>query len=248
MKKDLKEQSKEELIKLAESLIDLEKYKKYNQREFMWPKDKREAYVRHYEFFKAGKTFKERALIAANRSGKTYTACSEMAFHLDGCYPDWWEGYRFDHPIKAWSIGKKHETTRDILQKYLYGSIYEGGSGFIPKVNIIKPTTKSGIPGAILDLYVRHFTHGIEDGVSVVTFKSYDQGVEAFMGDQIDLAHMDEEPDKSGMYSEVLTRTMTTNGLIMCTFTPLEGMSDVVMSFMPNGKFPPGGIGAVIDE
>ena len=31
---------------------------------------------------------------------------------------------------------------------------------------------------------------------------------------------------------------MTTDGLVMVTFTPLEGMSDVVMSFLEGGKMP----------
>jgi hypothetical protein len=30
---------------------------------------------------------------------------------------------------------------------------------------------------------------------------------------------------------------MTNNGMIMCTFTPLMGVSEVVLSFLPNGKF-----------
>ena len=31
---------------------------------------------------------------------------------------------------------------------------------------------------------------------------------------------------------------MTTNGLVMLTFTPLEGMSEVVLSFLPGGRIP----------
>ena len=42
------------------------------------------------------------------------------------------------------------------------------------------------------------------------------------------------------IYTECLVRTMTTNGLIMVTFTPLEGMSEVVLSFLENGKLPEG--------
>ncbi len=245
---DLENQSKEQLLKLSESLTALSDYKKYHLLEFLWPKDKHQSYGRHLEFFKAGAKYRERALIAANRSGKTYSACSEMAWHLTGLYPDWWQGRRFEKPIQAWAVGKKHETTRDILQKYLLGPRYDMGSGFIPKDLLIKTTTKSGIPDAILDVYIKHYTLGLEDGVSTLSFKSYDQGIEAFMGTAQDVIHLDEEPLVQGLYSECLTRTMTTQGLIMCTFTPIEGMSEVVMSFLPNGKFPPGGIGEVIYE
>ncbi len=35
------------------------------------------------------------------------------------------------------------------------------------------------------------------------------------------------------VYGECLIRTATTGGIIMLTFTPLEGMSNVVLQFMP---------------
>ncbi len=35
------------------------------------------------------------------------------------------------------------------------------------------------------------------------------------------------------VYGECLIRTATTDGIIMLTFTPLGGLSDVVMSFLP---------------
>ena len=39
------------------------------------------------------------------------------------------------------------------------------------------------------------------------------------------------EPDID-CYEEALMRTMTTNGIVMITFTPLAGMSEVIMGFM----------------
>lgn len=49
----------------------------------------------------------------------------------------------------------------------------------------------------------------------------------------------DEEPPIA-IYTEGLTRTMSTvpgeeSGLVMCTFTPLKGLSGVVLSYMPGG-------------
>ena len=35
------------------------------------------------------------------------------------------------------------------------------------------------------------------------------------------------------VYGECLIRTATTDGIIMLTFTPLEGMSKVVLGFLP---------------
>ena len=35
------------------------------------------------------------------------------------------------------------------------------------------------------------------------------------------------------VYSECLLRLMTANGLMLCTFTPLLGLSDVALMFLP---------------
>ena len=42
----------------------------------------------------------------------------------------------------------------------------------------------------------------------------------------------------STVYGECIIRTATTNGLVLLTFTPLEGISEVVMSFMPKEMRP----------
>ncbi len=34
------------------------------------------------------------------------------------------------------------------------------------------------------------------------------------------------------VYTECLARTMTVDGMMICTFTPLEGVTDVVNMFM----------------
>jgi hypothetical protein len=38
------------------------------------------------------------------------------------------------------------------------------------------------------------------------------------------------------IYTEAITRTMTTLGLVLLTFTPLLGMSETVMQFLPGGE------------
>jgi len=35
------------------------------------------------------------------------------------------------------------------------------------------------------------------------------------------------------VYGECLIRTATTDGIVMITFTPLAGLSEVVLSFLP---------------
>lgn len=244
--------SEAELIDLAEALNVLDERKKYNKQEFLWPDTgnlPRSKYPKHMLFMEMGKHYRERALIAGNRIGKTYLATSEISYHLNGRYPDWWKGKRFDHPIQCWVAGKTHETTRDILQKYLIGDRHDWGTGMIPRDDFARnPTSKPGVPDAVQDVYVKHYTNGVFDGLSECGFKSYVQGVEAFMGTAQHVIGLDEEPEVPGIYSECLTRTMTTNGIVLCTFTPLAGLSETVLRFLPGGKFPHGGIGEVQDE
>ena len=55
----------------------------------------RRLYPKLLEFFRAGAKYRERCLMAANRTGKTLGGGGyETACHLTGLYPDWWEGKR----------------------------------------------------------------------------------------------------------------------------------------------------------
>ena len=236
-----------ELKDLAEALHVLDERHKYNKQEFLWPQYQKPGYDKHLLFFSVGKLYKERALIAGNRTGKTYLASTEMSYHLNGRYPEVWEGKKFSKPIEAWSVGKTHDTTREILQKYLIGNRYDVGTGMIPKEDIVRVTSKPGCQDAIQDVYVKHYTEGVYDGLSHCEFKSYVQGVDSFMGATMDVIHLDEEPTSPQIYGECLLRTMTTKGIIFCTFTPKLGLTDTVLSFLPGGKFPAGGCGPVGD-
>jgi phage terminase large subunit-like protein len=69
---------------------------------------------------------------------------------------------------------------------------------------------------------------------STLGFKSYTEGRESFQGTELDVIWLDEEPPMD-IYGECLIRTMTTNGLILLTFTPLRGLSEVVLTYMPEG-------------
>lgn len=171
-------------------------------------------------------------MLAANRVGKTEgVGLYEMTLHLTGEYPKWWQGRRFTKHIDAWVCGDSGPTVKEILQKKLLGSIIDPGTGLIPAANISKIVRKSGVPDAVDTIYVKHKS----GGTSQLVFKAYEQGVEAFQGTEKDVILLDEEPPMD-IYTECLVRTMTNNGMIMCTFTPLLGMSEVVLYFLPGGK------------
>lgn len=193
---------------------------------------RRELYPKHLEFFRLGATHAERLALCANRIGKTEGMGGyETALHLIGEYPDWWDGKRFDHAISAWAAGDTAQTVRDILQYKLLGAPGKHGTGLIPGDSIIRTTPKSGVPEAVETIHVRHAS----GHTSVLGFKSYDQKRESFQGTEKHWIWLDEEPPLS-IYTECLTRTMTCGGQLVSTFTPLEGLSETVMSFLPDGS------------
>jgi len=193
---------------------------------------RRDLYQKHLKFFESGAKFRERCFLAGNRVGKTETGGGyELVLHLTGRYPAWWTGRRFDKPIQAWGAGDTAKTVRDIIQMKLLGKAGEHGTGLIPLDALVRTTPKQGVPEAIDTIYVKHAFGGL----SSVTLKSYDQKREAFQGTEQDVIWLDEEPPLD-VYTECLLRTMTNDGLLMLTFTPLMGMSETVMQFLPGGE------------
>ena len=190
-------------------------------------------YPKHMKFFSLGREYTERCIMAANRIGKSEgIGAYELTLHLTGRYPDWWPGYRFTRPIAAWAAGTTSTTARDIVQYKLIGPPEEPGTGIIPGKYIIKTTPKAGgVPNAIDTILVRH----ISGGISRCKIKAYAEGRKSFEGTEQDIIWLDEECPMS-IYTECVTRTMTTNGLIMLTFTPLEGLTETVLQFLPNGE------------
>lgn len=217
------------LLEQEERAISFNKIKTY------YPDDgplRRELYKKHIAFFAAGQKYNERLMLAANRIGKTESVgLYELVCHMTGEYPKWWPGRRFTKPIQAWAAGDTGKTVRDILQKKLLGTWGDFGTGVLPGDSLIGTTSKQGISEAVEGVTVRHKS----GGTSKLLFKSYDQRREAFQGTEIDVILLDEEPPLD-IYTECLLRTMTNNGMLMLTFTPLMGMSAVVLTFLPGGK------------
>lgn len=198
---------------------------------------RRALYIKHTQFFEAGSSFTERLMLAANRVGKTEgVGAYEVSLHLTGLYPAWWTGRRFKGPTEGWAAGDTSETVRDIIQMKLLGKLEEAGTGMIPADKIHGLTRRTGRAECVDTIYVKH----VSGGVSTLGLKSYDQGRKAFQGTKKDFVWLDEEPDMD-IYTECLLRTMSTNpteenGLVLSTFTPLLGMSETVLAFLPGGQ------------
>jgi phage terminase large subunit-like protein len=228
-------------LKEQEELLELLEYKEkeyhYNRKTSLFPDTgpyRRELYKAHIQFINASINHSQLAFVAANRTGKTKTGAYIMACHLTGEYPIWWEGRKYLNAVDAWASGKTNQKTKEIIQLELLGPDNDLGSGMIPKDKIIRITKKPGVADAVETVTVSHSS----GGVSVLTFKSYEQGRDGFEGTKKQVIWLDEEPADPSIYSECLIRTADAHrpGIIYCTFTPLYGLSPVVMMFLPNGK------------
>ena len=231
--------STDQLKNTLKVLEDLAYRKKYCQLEFFTP------YPKQAAFIALGAIKRERLLMAGNQVGKTYTGAAEASIHLTGLYPDWWEGRRWSRPVRSWAAGESSQLVRDVQQKLLCGepgvdSLF--GTGLIPKDRFAdKPSLARGVTDAYDTIQVTHSNYEVKkgnytktpinDGVSVLRFKSYEQGRTKFQGETIDFFWGDEEPPLE-IYSEMLTRITATQGVGYITFTPLKGMSEVVMRFL----------------
>lgn len=187
-------------------------------------------YAKQREFHERGASFRERLFAAGNQLGKTWSGAAEVAMHVTGLYPDWWTGHRFHRPTR-WIVGSESgELTRKGVQRVLLGppeKREEWGTGSIPKDRLTGHSMKQGVPDAVSSITVKNEF----GGDSVIQFASYDQGRTKWQADTVDGVWMDEEPP-ADVYSEALTRTNATGGLVFVTFTPLMGMSQVVRRFL----------------
>ena len=176
------------------------------------------------------KTAQQRLLMAGNRIGKSFSGAMEMAYHLTGLYPEWWQGKKFPRPIRAWAGGASNETTRDICQKELVGQPDDPsarGTGSIPLKLIGETVRKAGVPNAMNSLVIKH----VSGGWSRLAFKAYEMGKEKWMGETVDVVWLDEEPPSS-IYTQALTRTADKGGIVYMTFTPENGMTETVAQFV----------------
>lgn len=189
-------------------------------------------YAKQREFHRAGASYRERLFMAGNQLGKTLAGGAEDAIHATGRYPSWWDGRVFRKPTVGWVAGVTGELTRDGPQRVLMGRPNAIGTGMLPKDAIKDYSMKRGVADAIDTVIIRHGGGGdVQAGESIRTFKSYDSGESKFQSETLDTVSLDEEPPIK-VYTEALTRTNTTNGIVWLTFTPLKGMSDVVMRFL----------------
>ena len=226
---DLSKVSEEDLPRVQKLLAEVSKAKKYGSRlkEF-WDM----AYPWQMEAVKLTADHQVTGIIASNQTGKTETVCAVVAAHLLGIYPDGWEGKKFldKAPVIALA-GVDSNHNRLVLQEKLFGTSNRNmskdvGSGMIPRDFIVQDSIILGRDGAIGGCHVKH-SSGKQ---SQILFKAYSQGREAIQGVPLDAVVIDEQPEQE-FFSESIVRTAARQGMVMCAFTPLKGMTHLVEQF-----------------
>ncbi|WP_369136405.1 terminase large subunit domain-containing protein [Klebsiella variicola] len=189
------------------------------------------AYWKPYPFqrdwIRASKTYSQRYLSAANRIGKTHSACYELAAHITGLYPPDWEGAVIDDgDHDYWCIGVSQESVNNVLMKELLGvsdcrNLTNLGSGAIPKECIdVWSMVKDG--QRCLKVGITHSS----GKRNTLHFFASTQDETVFMGSSVKYILMDEQfKTEAEIYAQALTRTATTKGFISVTCTPEQGIT-----------------------
>ena len=174
-----------------------------------------------------GNYARQKFLQAGNQVGKTKCAADEFTWHVTGEYPDYYKGNRLSKPVLAQASGVTNETTRDIIQSELLGDPESPdalGTGAIPKDRILEVTRKPGIPNAVESVRVKHKA----GHVVTVKFRAYEAGYKKFMGHRNDIVWADEEPP-ADIWSQILrSQFARPDSIILCTFTPEMGITQLV--------------------
>ncbi|HET8687347.1 MAG TPA: terminase family protein, partial [Methanosarcina sp.] len=219
----LHQMTTDQKYKFQELAVSVAEDMKYNQLRYFRP------FEHQKKFFRTGKSDR-RGILAANRIGKTVSTCYETAMHLTGIYPDWWEGKRFNKPVTVMVAGEGWEQVARVLQNELLGThdikiVEQIGTGAIPLKTIRMDTMRNDGANCI-SVEIKH-TSG---AYSVLLFANYTQEVRQMQGFKLNIAVFDEQPPDD-FFSEIVTRTATTQGQVMCSFTPLKGLNGLVSKF-----------------
>jgi phage terminase large subunit-like protein len=181
------------------------------------------------------------AVIASNRSGKSYSVGYAIACHLTGIYPWWWTDIRYETGIKLIAAGASSAQIREAIQDTLFGTadktdIDAIGTGLIPRDNIIidsivTGSDKRGIGGC----QIRHQSGRI----STITIATYEQDRAVLQGGKADVIWLDEQPKDDTIVSELIRALAQTpsqqEGRLYLSATPLVGWTDMIKRFW-NGE------------
>ena len=177
------------------------------------------------EFHKCNK--KNRWVFGGNRSGKTECGAVESIYLARGIHP-----YRQNkNNVFGWVVSLSQQVQRDVAQAKI---LHYLNPSWIEDVTMLSGKKDSLKYGVIDQIRIKN----VFGGVSVIGFKSCDQGREKFQGSSLDFVWFDEEPPKD-IYEECLMRVLDKRGDIFGTMTPLKGLTFIYDEIYLNRKNSP---------
>ena len=163
------------------------------------------------EFHKCQK--KNRWVFGGNRSGKTECGAVECVYMARGIHP-----YRENKDkVFGWVVSLSQQVQRDVAQAKI---LHYLNRSWIKEITMLSGKKESPEYGIIDQIQVKN----VFGGISVIGFKSCDQGREKFQGSSLDFVWFDEEPPKD-IYDECRMRVLDKCGDIFGTMTPLKGLT-----------------------
>lgn len=158
---------------------------------------------------------RNRWVFGGNRSGKTECGAAECVYMARGIHP-----YRKNRQNTfGWVVSLSTQVQRDVAQKKVLHYLRKD---WIEEI-VMQSGRKDSPEGGVID-FIR--VKNVFGGVSVIGFKSCDQGREKFQGASLDYVWFDEEPPRD-IYEECRMRVIDRKGDIFGTMTPLKGLTFV---------------------
>lgn len=221
----------EQLQGLYEKVKPYLEYKRFHRLEWFTP------YPYQRKFMNASKDYLIRYLRAGNRTGKTYGAAAEFAYHITGRYPDWWEGARISGAGHTfWAVGITLDSVATVMQKELFGTADirtdELGTGTIPLECIERNQGWNPDGSRLKSCVIRHSSGQLN------TLRFYgSENTAVMMGAKCALIWMDEEAfNGMDVYTQCKTRLINAlgagqNGYLLLTATPERGNTELNQLF-----------------
>ncbi|MBQ8291130.1 MAG: terminase family protein [Clostridia bacterium] len=165
---------------------------------------------------------RNRWVFGGNRSGKTECGAVECVYLARGIHP-----YRKNKPnTEGWVVSLSTQVQRDVAQKKILRYLRRD---WIEEI-VMSSGRKDAPEYGVID-FIR--VKNVFGGISVIGFKSCDQGREKFQGTSLDFVWFDEEPPED-IYIECRMRVLDKRGDIFGTMTPLKGLTFVYNEIFMN--------------
>ncbi len=170
---------------------------------------------------------RNRWVFGGNRSGKTECGAVEAVWLARGIHP-----YRKNRKDAfGWVVSLTAQVQRDVAQQKI---LHYLRPDWIDDIVMTSGRKDAPHAGVIDQIRIKN----VFGGISVIGFKSCDQGRERFQGSSLDFVWFDEEPPQD-VYEECVMRVLDKKGDIFGTMTPLKGLTFVYEDIYLNRRNDP---------